>query len=187
MYSPALSAFPTSINHTSPRRARLKEHFVQVAAEVLTGYDNLSDGARLTYLVLLSFDYLDVEHGDHKGIVFPSIETLMAKRNKSRSTIYSHLTELEQFGLIEPIPGIGWRLYNPPERPQDSQPTIDPSVTTAAATDEYSPSETNVQTSLPSADMPARRESPATPKFQKSGHRIKENRFFRTSRDEAHI
>ena len=60
----------------------------------------MSDGAKLTYLVLLSCDFLDAETGAHKGIVYPSIETLMAIRGKGKSTIYAHLAELGEF-LVE--------------------------------------------------------------------------------------
>lgn len=94
-------------------RKRLEKHYVQLDDTLLYGYEGLSDGARLTYAVLLSFDYVDEGSGAHKGYVFPSIETLMHLRSKGRSTMYSHLAELEQCGLIESIAGGGWRLYNP--------------------------------------------------------------------------
>ncbi len=43
------------------QRPRLQKHFVQTPQVLLRGYPQLSDGAKLTYLVLLSFDYLDAE------------------------------------------------------------------------------------------------------------------------------
>jgi hypothetical protein len=175
MHSPAPVSSIVSTLPRSYRRAPLKEHFVQVAVEILTGYEELSDGALLTYIALLSFDFFDSERGDHKGVAYPSIETLCAKRGKSRSTIYSHLAELEQCGLIAPIPGVGWRLYNPPERPVDPQPTIHWSESKGAATDNDSAREDNAQMSLPSADTPSMQEPFAcTPKFRKSGQGIKE-------------
>lgn len=168
-------SFPIASHSPAPaRRARLKAHFVQVAAEILTGYEALSDGARLTYLVLLSFDYLEREQGDHKGVVFPTVETLMAKRRKSRSTIYSHLAELEAYGLIETIPGVGWKLYNPPECLQDAHPTTKLSENSTAVTDDYSALQPYPQTSLPSADAPSVLAHAPTPEFRKSGQSIKD-------------
>src|SRR5690349_5026242 len=115
MLTPA-SAPQTISNHKALyHRARLERDFIQVSRSLVSSRD-LSDGAKLTYEALLSFDYLDKTDGEHKGIVFPSIDTLCEIRGKSRSTIYSHLAELEACGLIRTLPGEGYKLYNVPEK-----------------------------------------------------------------------
>jgi len=65
---------------------------------VLLGYANLSDGARLTYMVLESYDWPDKD-GFSKGRCWPSIETIATARGKSYDTVARHLKELEAAGL----------------------------------------------------------------------------------------
>ncbi len=82
-----------------PRRARVTRHSTTIPNAVLLGYANLTDGARLTYLVLESYDWPDKD-GVSKGCCWPSIETLATTRGKSYDTIGRHLKELETAGLI---------------------------------------------------------------------------------------
>jgi hypothetical protein len=134
MFLSAPTSKATVSNHHLPyHRPRLDKLYVQVPQILLRDYAGLSDGAKLTYQVLLSFDYVDAESGEHKGIVYPSIETLMTMRGKSRSTIYSHLAELETHGLIETLIGEGIRLYNPQEGEADESCSQYPSVPRNAA------------------------------------------------------
>lgn len=64
----------------------------------LTGRD-LSDGAKLTYIVLDAYDWPDSD-GTSKGYVFPYQSTLAKVRGTSLSTIKRHLAELREAGLI---------------------------------------------------------------------------------------
>lgn len=81
------------------RRARLTAHSTSVSNVVLLGYAKLSDGARLTYMVLESYDWPDKD-GFSKGRCWPSIETIATARGKSYDTVARHLKELEAAGLI---------------------------------------------------------------------------------------
>jgi hypothetical protein len=91
---------PTSKSAISaPRRARVIAHSTIISNAVLLGYARLSDGARLTYMVLESYDWPDKD-GYSKGKCWPSIETLATARGKSYDTIARHLKELEASGLI---------------------------------------------------------------------------------------
>src|SRR4051812_7785703 len=81
------------------RRVRLTSHSTTVSNAVLLGYANLSDGAKLTYMVLESYDWPDKD-GYSKGKCWPSIETIAAARGKSYDTVARHLKELESAGLI---------------------------------------------------------------------------------------
>ena len=156
------------------QRPRLQKHFVQTPQVLLRGYPQLSDGAKLTYLVLLSFDYLDAESDAHKGIVYPSIETLMAIRGKGKSTIYAHLAELEKHGLAEVLIGEGIRLYNPLEGEMSEDRRLCPSTSQTAATASHSGSQSP---SRRASDDISRGEESATSStltFQKSGRLIME-------------
>lgn len=81
------------------RRVRVTSHSTTVSNAVLLGYANLSDGARLTYMVLESYDWPDKD-GFSKGRCWPSIETIATARGKSYDTVARHLKELEAAGLI---------------------------------------------------------------------------------------
>lgn len=81
------------------RRARLTAHSTAISNVVLLGYARLSDGARLTYMVLESYDWPDKD-GFSKGRCWPSIETIATARGKSYDTVARHLKELEAAGLI---------------------------------------------------------------------------------------
>jgi DNA-binding MarR family transcriptional regulator len=82
-----------------PRRVRLTAHSTAISNVVLVGYARLSDGARLTYMVLESYDWPDKD-GFSKGRCWPSIETIATARGKSYDTVARHLKELEVAGLI---------------------------------------------------------------------------------------
>lgn len=81
------------------QRVRLIAHSTNISNVVLTQYQHVSDGAKLTYFVLESYDWPD-ETGKSKGKCWPSIETLAQARGKSYDTIVRHLKELEKAGLI---------------------------------------------------------------------------------------
>ena len=170
---------PTSKTTISNRilryqRPRLERHFVQAPQVLLRAYPHLSDGAKLTYLALLSFDYLDAESEAHKGIVYPSIETLMAIRGKGKSTIYAHLAELEKHGLAEVLIGEGIRLYNPLEGETDEERRLCPSHSQTAATASYSAPQSPSHRA--SDDISRGEESATNPTltFQKSGRLLRE-------------
>lgn len=134
----------------------------------------MSDGAKLTYLVLLSFDFLDAETGAHKGIVYPSIETLMAIRGKGRSTIYAHLAELEKHGLIEILIGEGIGLYNPLEGETDGERRLCPSYSQTAATASHSGSQSPSHVASDETSGAEDKSTCPTLTFQKSGRLIME-------------
>lgn len=155
------------------QRPRLERHFVQTPQILLRGYPDLSDGAKLTYLVLLSFDYLDAEAGVHKGIVYPSIETLMSIRGKGRSTIYAHLAELEKQGLAEVLIGEGIRLYNPQEGETADDPTLYPSAARTVATASHSGSQSPSHVASDETSGVEDKSTCATLTFQKSGRLLR--------------
>jgi DNA-binding MarR family transcriptional regulator len=82
------------------RRNRLKRHFVNTSNVLLYGYQNLSDAAKITYQVIDSFDWEDGETGTSKGYTFPSLKTIAKARGKSWTTIWRHIEELVEAGLI---------------------------------------------------------------------------------------
>lgn len=163
----------TISNHTALyHRPRLEKNFVQVPQVLLLARADLSDGAKLTYEVLLSFDYIDPETNSHKGIVYPSIETLVLLRGKSRSTVYAHLAELERHGLIEVLIGEGIRLYNPPEGDvEQCQYRQDPQLT---ATANHSVSQRPSCGASGETPEVVEVDSCSTPTFQKSGRVLME-------------
>lgn len=81
------------------RRQRRKDHYHQLDKTLIFAYPNLSDGAKLTYIVLDAYDWPD-STGESKGYVFPYQSTLAKVRNTSLSTIKRHLAELRDAGLI---------------------------------------------------------------------------------------
>jgi DNA-binding transcriptional ArsR family regulator len=93
------------------RRDRFTAHSTAIPNAVLRGYPELSDGAKLTYLVLESYDWPDKD-GFSKGKCWPSIETIAAARGKSYDTVSRHLKELEAAGLIRVESGQGRGVVN---------------------------------------------------------------------------
>src|SRR5260370_11671934 len=82
------------------RRNRIKKYFVNTSHVLLCGYKTLSDGARVTFQVIDSFDWESKETQDSKGYVFPAIEEIARRRGSSPRTIYRHVKELEQVKLL---------------------------------------------------------------------------------------
>ena len=82
------------------RRNRLKYHFINTSKVFLYGYQNISDGAKITYQIIDSFDWENKETGDSKGYAFPATETLAKIRHTSNRTIERHIKELEQAKLL---------------------------------------------------------------------------------------
>jgi DNA-binding transcriptional ArsR family regulator len=102
---------PQSRSHSitaSPHRS-ISRNFTKVQ-NILTYAASLSDGAFRTYVALVSFDYQDSATRRYKGAVTLSVEELMKLRGKGRSTLYSHLQELTEAGLIVLTPD-GIQLY----------------------------------------------------------------------------
>ena len=75
------------------RRNRLKKHFVATSNVLLYGYHRLSDGAKITYQVIDSFDWEDGTKTS-KGYAFPSVATIANIRGVSDRTVQRHLKEL---------------------------------------------------------------------------------------------
>ena len=73
------------------RRNRLKKHFVHISHVLLYGYRDVSDGAKLTYQVIDSFDWESTETKDSKGYVFPAVQTISEIRNQSQRTTWRHI------------------------------------------------------------------------------------------------
>jgi DNA-binding transcriptional regulator YhcF (GntR family) len=86
-------------NVTFRRRNKLKKRFVITDKVLLYGYPGLSDGAKLTYLVLDGFDWED-EDGVRKGFAFPSKAHLAEIRGVDERTVQRHIQELEAAGLV---------------------------------------------------------------------------------------
>lgn len=82
------------------RRNRLKKHFVNTSNVLIYGYQNLSDGAKITYQLIDSFDWEDKDTGDSKGFVYPSIEKLAEIRLAGKRTVFRHIQELEKAKLL---------------------------------------------------------------------------------------
>lgn len=81
------------------RRQRRKDHFHQLDKTLVFAYPNLSDGAKLTYIVLDAYDWPD-STGESKGYVFPYQSTLAKVRGCTVRTIQRHLDELMISELI---------------------------------------------------------------------------------------
>lgn len=84
---------------TIRRRSRLKNHYTMTSNVLLFGYQHLSDGAKLTYQVIDSFDWSDGA-GLRKGFAYPSIGRLAEIRGVDGRTIQRHLAELGKARLI---------------------------------------------------------------------------------------
>ncbi len=83
----------------SRRRNRLRHHYTTTSNVLLFGYKGLSDGAKLTYQVIDSFDWQDGA-GLRKGYAYPSIKSLADIRGTNERTIRRHLAELAKAGLV---------------------------------------------------------------------------------------
>lgn len=97
---------------TVRRRNRLRHHYTLTSNVLLFGYRRLSDGAKLTYQVIDSFDWGD-SAGLRKGYAYPSVARLACARGVSDRTIQRHVGELVQAGLLtrEERPGQTNVLY----------------------------------------------------------------------------
>ncbi len=81
------------------RRNKLRHHFTTTSNVLLFGYPKLSDGAKVTYQVIDSFDWAD-SVGLRKGFAYPSLGRLAKIRGLDERTIRRHLVELERARLI---------------------------------------------------------------------------------------
>lgn len=81
------------------RRNKLRHHTTVVSNVILRGYHHVSDHAKLTYLVIDSYDWPD-EDGLSKGSAWPAIGTIAAERGKSYTSIWRDIKELVAAGLL---------------------------------------------------------------------------------------
>lgn len=88
------------MNHAASPRHRSNTHYLKTSHALLYGYHQLSDGAKLTYQVIDSFDWQDTKTGESKGYAFPSLETISKMRGKSVRSIERQIDELEVVGLL---------------------------------------------------------------------------------------
>lgn len=84
---------------TIRRRDRLKKHYTTVSNVIIFGYRSLTDGEKLTYQAIDSFDWSDGE-GLRKGYAYPSLRTLGRLRGLDERTLRRHLGALEGAGLL---------------------------------------------------------------------------------------
>lgn len=84
------------VRHRNP----LAKDYVIVSAVVLIGYPQVSDGAKLTYWVIYSYDWYDPELGRRKGYAFPTVKRLAELRHSTERTIQNHLAELISAALL---------------------------------------------------------------------------------------
>jgi DNA-binding MarR family transcriptional regulator len=80
-------------------RNQMRHHYTQTSNVLLFGYKGLSDGAKVTYQVVDSYDWTAAD-GTRKGYAFPSLRTLAQVRGVDRKTVQRHLAELERAGLL---------------------------------------------------------------------------------------
>ena len=80
-------------------RRRLRHDYTVTSNVLLFGYEGLSDGAKVTYQVIDSFDWTDAD-GLRKGYAYPSKQTLANVRGVGEKTIQRHFAELEHVGLL---------------------------------------------------------------------------------------
>ncbi len=97
------------VRHRNP----LATDYVIVSRVVLVGYQNVSDGAKLTYWVIYSHDWYEQGSGRRKGFVYPTIRRIAQLRHATERTIQRHLSELISVGLLtrEERPGRPSILY----------------------------------------------------------------------------
>jgi len=107
---------------TIRRRNRLKNHYTMTSNVLLLGYRHLSDGAKLTYQVIDSYDWSDGA-GLRKGYAFPSIANLARARGVSERTLQRQIQELTNAGLLakEERPGQTNFLYIEDVSKQEAQ------------------------------------------------------------------
>ena len=84
---------------TIRHRSRLRHHYTQTSNVLLFGYKNVSDGAKLTYQVIDSFDWSDAS-GARKGHAYPSLGWLAKIRGVAKRSVRRHIAELERVQLI---------------------------------------------------------------------------------------
>jgi DNA-binding transcriptional ArsR family regulator len=84
---------------TIRHRNRLRHHYTQTSNVLLFSYQSVSDGAKLTYQVIDSFDWGDAA-GLRKGFAHPSLGRLAKIRGVEKRSVRRHLGELERAGLI---------------------------------------------------------------------------------------
>jgi hypothetical protein len=84
------------VRHRNP----LARDYVMVSQVVLVGYPTLSDGARLTYMVIYGHDWYEAGRGARKGYAYPTVARLARLRHATDRTVQRHLAELIAAGLL---------------------------------------------------------------------------------------
>jgi hypothetical protein len=74
--------------------------YLIVSKIVLLGYPHVSDGAKISYWVIYSHDWVEQASGLRKGYVYPSLKRLATLRHTTERTIRRHLAELIGAALI---------------------------------------------------------------------------------------
>lgn len=118
---------PTSQSIKKSRHIQVSKHFTKVQNQLTYASQVISDGAYRTYVVLLSFDYQDSATRRYKGAVTLSIEELSKLRGKGRSTLYNHLQELTEAGLVGITPA-GIQLFQVAEEDAEGVEAVQPTV-----------------------------------------------------------
>jgi hypothetical protein len=70
-------------------RRRLRHDYTTTPNVLLYGYEGMSDGARITYQVVDSFDWPDAG-GLRKGFAYPSTQTVANIRGVDKKTVIRH-------------------------------------------------------------------------------------------------
>jgi hypothetical protein len=94
-YSDAESIF---VEHRSPSK---KEYALY--AKAIRRRTDITDGAKLTYLELIDFDYESKQTGTCKGYVFPKTEKIAELRGVSERAIREHIKELISVGVLSRV------------------------------------------------------------------------------------
>lgn len=80
-------------------RSRMRHNYTMTSNVLLMGYGELSDGAKITYQVIDSYDWSNGE-GSRKGFAYPSLQTLADLRGIEKRSARRHIAELERCGLL---------------------------------------------------------------------------------------
>jgi hypothetical protein len=92
IYTDAKTIF---VEHRNPSK---KEYALY--AKAVRQRTDISDGAKITYLEILDFDFESSQTGVCKGYSFPSTKTLAKLRGVSERTIRGHIDELVSTGVL---------------------------------------------------------------------------------------
>ncbi len=86
-----------------PLGKRTKKEYAVMIKVVRKGYEQLSNSDKYIYELLTEFDFADTITGLCKGYIFPSARTIATECKIPIRTLYRHLANLENAGLIKRI------------------------------------------------------------------------------------